>query len=115
MTRPILTTNDDVATIQVDVVAARALGMTEVGIARLLLDARAAAEVLARATSKRWTVERIEPAEVTGETITDEQIWLLMETGAIPRRDWMHAVRYGNATVRARCADAYNARFGARP
>ncbi len=75
--RPILTTNDDLATIQVDVAAARALGLTEDGVARLMLDAQAAAEVLARATDTRWTVERVEPAEVTGETITDAQITAL--------------------------------------
>lgn len=124
MTRPILTTNDDLATIQIDVSAARALGLTEDGIARLLLDAQAAAEVLARATDARWTVERVEPAEVTGETITDEQV-IDLQAQAEAEGDRNLAMTAQRALQEPRtlvwehcrklCAAAYNTRSGAKP
>jgi hypothetical protein len=59
---------------------------------------------------------------VTAETITDDQI---QESGACERdvyralrktdRHWTRSMRAFRKAARARCADAWNARHGAKP
>lgn len=66
-----------------------------------------------------------ETPPVTGETITDEQIRALWRLGRIDAAEAMDASGFDfltgrvttgatNAAARARCAAAYNARFGSR-